>query len=259
MISSYEAAVLYMEKARNKSKGRPMKGTGWRLFQDGNEYVVYVHGEQVGRFLPDNTFMFALTGERAFRVAATLSSSIHRNLPFVWMRAKHRTYRVGHTNDVRPEQRWRHVSPPPKMPIVYDGLKFDLFTGKCVNPMPDAAFKPVVNPERRRVWVAASRAWKCKLKAAARVGVFDSLIAQEKQNPTPWRSKPKWRRPKQLDILYKAIKTGDCSVDLLRMFVASETGLYKTTTSMQVYERIEAIVRAQSVELRKRFGVFDGE
>ena len=62
-----------------------------------------------------------------------------------------------------------------------------------------------------------------------------------------------------LDILYKAIKTGDCSVDLLRMFVASETRSWDTPTSMQMYARIDKIVKAQSIELRKRFGVFEGE
>lgn len=256
MISSYQAAQMYMEKARSKAKGRPMKGSGWRLFQDGDEYVVTAYSVQVGRFLPDNTFMFTLTGEQAYPVAHTMSGTIHRNLPFHWARTAYKTYRVDHERNVG-EQAWTHFQKPTNAPHVYDGLRFSLFTGKCLNYLPDR--KRVVNRDRRKDWLAASRAWKLKLKAAARVGVFDGLIAQEVNDRTSWLDRPHWHKTEWLDILYKAIKTGDCSVDLLRMFVASETSSWDTPTSMQMYERIEKVVKAQSIELRKRFGVFEGE
>jgi hypothetical protein len=255
MISSYQAAQLHMEKARNKTKGRPMKGAGWRMFQDGNEYVVTVHDKQVGRFLPDNTFMFTVTGDRAYSVAAGLSATTHRNLPFHWCRGGFKAYRVDHTLNVG--HPWGHFQKPTNAPQVYDGLKFDLFTGRCLNYLPDAKRK--ADPDRRKEWLAASRAWKQKLKAAARVGVFDGLIAQEKQNRTLWQERPRWNQTEWLDILYKAIKDGGCSADLLRMFVASETKTWETLTSMQMYERIDKVVSNQSIELRKRFGVFEGE
>ena len=257
MISSYKTAQLHMEKARSKAKGRPMKGAGWRLSQDGDEYVVTAYDVQVGRFLPDNTFMFTLTGERAYRVAQTLSGTMHRNLPFHWCRVNFKTYRVDHHMNLPARLSWEHFQHPTNAPQVYDGLKFDLYTGKCLNYLPD--FKRKVDPDRRKEWLGASRAWKRKLKAAARVGVFDGLIAQEKRNATSWADRPRWNQKEWLDILYKAIKTGDCSVDLLRMFVASETRSWDTPTSMRMYERIDEIVKAQSIELRKRFGVFEGE
>ena len=257
MISSYKAAQLHMEKARSKAKGRPMKGQGWRLFQDGDEYVVTTYGEQVGRFLPDNTFMFTTSGERAYRIAHTLSGTMRRNLPFDWCRVDFKTYRVDHQMNLPSTHAWTHFHKPTNAPMVYDGLKFDLYTGKCLNYLPDS--KRVADPERRKEWLAASRAWKRKLKAAARVGVFDGLISQEVKDRTSWADRPRWNQKEWLDILYNAIKTGDCSVDLLRMFVSSETRSWDTPTSMQMYERIDKIVKAQSIELRKRFGVFEGE
>lgn len=257
MISSYKAAQLHMEKARSKTKGRPMKGQGWRLFQGGDEYVVEAHGEQVGRFLPDNTFVFTLTGERAYNIAQTLSGTMRRNLPFEWARVDFKTYRVDHQTNLPSTHVWAHFQKPTNAPMVYPGLKFDLYTGECLNYLPD--HKRKVDPERRREWLAASRAWKRKLKAAARVGVFDGLIAQEVRDRTNWAERPHWGHKVWLDILYKAIKTGDCSTDLLRMFVASETRSWDTPTSMQMYERIDKVVKAQSIELRKRFGVFEGE
>lgn len=256
MISSYNAAALHMEKARNKAKGRPMKGQGWRMFQDGDEYVVTVHDTQIGRFLPDNTFMFAVNGVQAYRVAHTLSGTMSRNLPFHWARYAVKAYRVDHNANMNGSA-WKHFTSPTNAPAVYDGLKFDLYTGKCLNYLPD--FKRKVDPERRKEWLAASRAWKRKLKVMARVGVFDGLIAAEKANLTAWQHRPRWNREEYLDILYKAIKDGDCSVDLLRMFVASETNSWETLTSMQMYERIDKIISNQSVELRRRFGVFKGD
>jgi len=256
MISSYEAAQLHMEKARSKAKGRPMKSAGWRLHQDGDEYVVTVYGVQVGRFLPDNTFMFTIDEERAYGRTQTLSGTMHRNIPLNWVRVAHKTYRVQHTAKID-QPLYQYFSKPTNAPQVYDGLTFDLYTGKCLNYRPDA--KHTVDPDRRKEWLAASRAWKRKLKVAARVGVFDGLIAEEKRNTTSWADRPRWNQEVWLDILYKAIKTGDCSTDLLRMFVASETRSWYTPTSMEMYERIDEVVKSQSVELRKRFGVFKGE
>ena len=256
MISSYQAAAEYMEKARSKAKGRPMRGTGWRLFQDGDEYPVYLNGGQVGRFLPDNTFMFTVDGDRAHSMAQTLGSTMHRNLPFKWRRFGYKKYRVDHTTNIDGHY-YQHFAKPTNAPQIYDGLKFDLTTGKCLNYQPD--YKPTINPDRRGEWLAASREWKRKLKAAARVGVFDKLVAEERQNPTPWQERPVWRNPEMLDILYKAFKDGDCSVELLRMFVASESRSWVATTSGHMYDSVTRIVSSQSRELRKRFGVFEGE
>jgi len=236
MISSYKAAQLHMEKARSKAKRRAMKSAGWRLFQDGNEYVVTAYDVQVGRFLPDNTFMFTLSGEEAYRIAQTLGSTMNRNLPFEWQRWKKKAYRVDHMANID-GYAYQHFAKPTNAPQVYDGLKFDLTTGRCLNYKPDP--KSVIDPDRRREWLRASRAWKRKLKAAARVGVFDGLIAQEKADRTPWGKRPKWSRDKELDILYKAIKDGDCSTDLLRMFVRSEVPSWLTPTSMQMYDSID--------------------
>jgi hypothetical protein len=257
MISSYKAAQLHMEKARDKAKGRPMKGSGWRLFQDGDEYVVTTCGEQVGRFLPDNTFQFSPNGAMARRTAPTLSGTMHRNLPFAWARAGEKMYRVEHRANFEGEGwRWDWMRQPTNAPLVYPGLTFDLTTGKCLNPKPDAAFKPEVDPERRKVWLAALRAWKRQVKIAARLGVFDPLMAANRANPPGWHDRPDWREEKYLDILYTAIKDGRCDTDLLRMFVDARVTQYTPPlTSMEMFGEVERVVAMSSVALRKRFGV----
>jgi hypothetical protein len=260
MISSYKAAQLHMEKARNKAKGRPMNGAGWRLFQDGDEYAVRVYDHEVGRFLPDNTFMFTTDGEASYAVAQSLSATMNRNLPFRWARVGYKKYRVEHRENLDDGGglNWEWMLTPTNSPIVYTGLTFDLTTGKCLNPKPDEAFKPKVNEANRKVWLAALRAWKRKLKVAARLGAFDKLIAEERASPTGWVDRPVWNDPKELDILYKAIKDCDCGTDLIRMFAASEVNIWgSASNSMDLYERIEKVVKNQSIELRKRFGAIE--
>lgn len=242
MIPSYKTAQLYMEKARSKAKGRPIKGTGWRLFQDGDEYVVNVHGHQLGRFLADNTFMFTIARDVAYTFAPVLSATMHRNLPFRWSRVGRMKYRVEHLHGT--------VNPP----LIYAGLKFDLTTGKCLNYKPDPTKQ--IDPERRKVWLAARRAWKNKLKVATRLGVLDNLLAEERRSRTPRDKVPKWAGKYELDILYKAIKDNDLNTDLLRMFVASETSLACRETPTDIYESVGELLDAYSIELRYRFGVF---
>ena len=257
MISSYKAAQLHMEKARDKAKGRPMKGSGWRLFQEGDMYVVRVWGDEIGLFLPDNTFQFSPNGAMARRTAPTLSATMHRSLPFAWARVGDKMYRVEHRANLDGEGwRWDWMRQPTNAPLVYPGLTFDLTTGKCLNPKPDAAFKPEVDPERRKVWLAALRAWKRQVKIAARLGVFDPLMAANRANPPCWYDRPDWREEIYLDTLYTAIKDGRCDTDLLRMFVDAKVTQYTPPlTSMEMFEEVERVVAVSSVELRKRFGV----
>ena len=260
MISSYKTAQLHMEKARSKAKGRPMKGAGWRLRRDGDEYAVEVYGTEIGRFCPNNTFVFTTTEEQAYRIAHTLSGTMHRNIPFHWKRVGMKKYRTNHRNNVVYNDygyivEFEHDAPAPRL---YNGLAFNLFTGKCINYRPDT--KPEIDPERRKEWLAASRAWKRKLKVMARIGVFDKLIADERAKPTPWGGRPKWHTDEWVDILYKAIKNNDHNNDLLRAFVASSvTPWGKEPTSMGMYEAVDRTIKAQSTELRQRFGVFTGE
>lgn len=253
MLSNYEAAQLHMEKARNITKGRPMKGTGWRLFQDGDEYVVNVHGHQLGRFLPDNTFMFTIERDVTYTLAPVLSATMHRNLPFRWCRVGKMKYRVEHLHGmITPPH--EHFQGKNKSPLVYAGLKFDLTTGKCLNYKPDPTKQ--IDPERRKVWLAARRAWKNKLKVATRLGVLDNLLAEERRSRTPWDKVPRWANKYELDILYKAIKDNDLNTDLLRMFVASETSWACKETPMDICESVGKLLDAHSIELRYRFGVF---
>lgn len=256
MISSYKAAQLHMEKARKKANGRPMKGTGWRLYQDGDEYTVVLYGAQIGRFLPDNTFMFTLTGERARPVAHTLSAVIHRNLPFYWARVGAGKYRVDHRENTPTPYPWQHFNKPTNAPMLYDGLKFDLSTGRCLNYQPDPQRK--IDDAARLVWLRALRQWKRQLRTLVRLGAADQLLREHVTAPLIAAD---WLRDTEyLDKLYMAIKDGDCSTGVVRMVIKAEVSRFATgVTGDEFYQTVQDALNRHSIELRKRFGVIIGE
>jgi len=198
-----------------------------------------------------------MTPEEGRRVSNTVSGWISNIVPFVWMRVGNCRYRVDAIRNVQKRMagRWPTSREINQSPELFAGIKFDMETGECLNPRPD--LKHTVIPEARKAWLSALRKWKRKAKTIARIGGFDSLIAEEKRNPTDWSAKPNWVVDKELDILYNAIKDNDMNTQLMRMFVASHTNRWSTPTSMEVYGHIEAVVKQQSVQLRKRFGVFE--
>lgn len=256
MISSYKAAQLHMEKARKKANGRPMKGTGWRLYQDGDEYTVVLYGAQVGRFLPDNTFMFTLTGEQARPVAHTISSTIRRNLPFYWARVGAGKYRVDHRENMPVRRPWEHFDKPTNAPMLYDGLKFDLSTGRCLNYRPDPQLK--IDDAARLVWLRALRQWKRQLRTLVRLGAVDQLLREHITAPliaADWLPDTEY-----LDKLYMAIKDGDCSTEVVRMVIKAEVSRFATgVTGDEFYQTVQSALNRHSIELRKRFGVIIGE
>lgn len=256
MISSYKAAQLHMKKARNPAKGRPMKSANWRLHQDGDEYTVTLYGAQVGRFLPDNTFVFTLSTKAARSAAQSLSSTIHRNLPFHWARVGAGKYRVDHRANMPLQYPWRHFDKPTNAPLLYDGLKFDLTTGRCLNYQPDPRLK--IDDAARLVWLRALRQWKRQLRTLVRLGAADQLLREHtstQQATSDWLTEPEY-----LDKLYTAIKDGDCSTEVVRMLMKVEVSRFATgITGDEFYQLVQSALNRQSIELRKRFGVIIGE
>ena len=255
-INSYAEAQAFMARARSPEKGR-QHTTFSRWFPDGDGYVLHVHSYPFLRITPDNVLEFLITPEMGRKLSNTVSGWLYNVVPFSWHRVDMGRYRVDSLAALQKRMagRWPTHKEINQAPELFAGIKFDMATGECLNARPD--IKHTVIPEARKAWLSALRNWKRKLKVAARVGAFDNLIAEEKRNPTSWDKQPVWSVDKELDILYNAIKTGDINVDLMRMLVVSKTDRWSTPTSMDVFAHAETIVKQHSLQLRKRFGVFE--
>lgn len=273
-LRTYDDAARHFDKARSKTKGRPLKSWA-RLTQDGNDYVVSDRGVPILKFTPDNKLVFLIDGRIGSNHSVTLSQSLHRAVPLMWMRAGTGRYRVKHlklidklANDTAPKDtvfRWNDpnwMSAYRQMktaPELFIGMTFDLATGECINARKD--IKDSVIPDKRTEWLRKLRKFKRNVNLRARMGVLDPLIKQIINDRISSPAKmPDWTSEPWLDALYNAIRDEECPTELLRGFVATvpfapwrQTAL----TPEAVLKVVDEVLKSLSIELRRKFGVFD--
>jgi len=273
-LRTYDDAARHFEKARSKVKGRPLKRWA-RLTQEGNDYIVSCSGTPILKFTPDNKLVFLIDGKVGSRYSTTISQSLHRAVPVMWIRAGTGRYRVKHlkiidkvSNDTMPADkanRWSNVlwmsawKQMKTAPELFMGMTFDLNTGECINARKD--IKDSVIPDKRTAWLRKLRMFKRNVKLRARMGVFDSLIKQiiEDRKSSPAKM-PDWTSEPWLDALYNAIRDEECPTELLRGFVASvpyAPWRQSALTTDIVLKVIDDVLKTLSIELRRKFGVFD--
>lgn len=283
-IKSYEDAFNAWQTVRSPDKGKPV--TNWlRMYADGTGFIFKMtgYGEvELGRLTPDNVFTFTLTNERLMQQAQTVVSALHRWLPFTAMRHRKGVYRIAHTkpvatsineadvpaNEYRSYAWHRYYSVYPKIMreqnIYFDGIQYNMLTGECLNPR--AEDKLVENPDARKVWRNALSRFKRGMKARAKVHALDGIIDQvwaerEGQNRWHWRQ-PDWSSPQWMDLLESSIRDNTFSQELLQGFVQSSGDGYYVQhkpTSADVVKAVDKVCNDHSVELRRRFDVFEKE
>lgn len=273
-LRTYDDAERHFAKAKDKNKGRPLKSWA-RLTQDGQDYVVSDRGVPLMKFTPDNKLVFLIDGRVGSSHSVTLSQSLHRAVPLMWVRAGTGRYRVKHlkiidkvsieTSPKDSTHRWgdsNWLSPWKQMktaPELFMGMTFDLVTGECINARKD--IKESVIPDKRTEWLRKLRAFKRSIKLRAKMGVLDTLIKQviEERKTTQWR-RPDWTSDLWIDALYKAIRDEQCPTELLRGFVAtSPYAPWRQTVldSDMVLKAADDLLKQLSIPLRRKFGVFD--
>lgn len=265
VLKTYNDAKDYFSKAKSPSKGRPLNSWG-RLYQVGDEYIVRVKTMNVAKFTPDNKLVFIVSPKDARSYGQTLSSSLHRAIPILWMRAGMQRYRLQHTAiiDSKLSQSktiylWHVVNAELKTaPELFDGLTFDLATGNAVNARKD--LKDSVIPDRRTEWLRKLRKFKRGISVRQRMGVFDGYIKEVyADSKSAYAKRPNWNDESTLDMLYNAINNEDFPPNLLKAFVhpSHMFGWGRIPESKQVLKVVDSLTKEYSVELRKKFGVFE--
>lgn len=261
-MTYYEELAYWYTKARSQKLGRPLASWG-RVIREDENYRFYAqqgyNPEPFGLLTPDNVFTFLYTGMQVARVSNTLTSSLNNTMPFAIQRvAKHR-YNVVHDKLVPPGvHRWE--SPKLFGYEMYPGIQFDMATGQCLNPLDPV--ERVVNPDARRVWLRALRKFKRQMYTRAKLGLFDSYVAQIRSSTMSGmnRQRPDWTSDEWLDVLYAAFKDDQYSDTLL-------VGIAKHALARQWYQvainyahiiaSINDVCTITSLDLRRRFGVFE--
>lgn len=283
-IKSYNDAARLWATVRSPEKGKPV--TNWmRMFKVGDafEFKLTGYGErEFARLTPDNTFEFVMTNEMLMQQAQTVVSALHKWLPFSVMRHRKGLYRMGHTQVVADlmnatavdetrhgkhmwSRYWATYTPVMREQNMYfGGIKYDLLTGKCLNPRVEE--KLIENPDQRKKWRNALAKFKRGMKARAKVHALDGIIDQvwaerEGQNRWHWRQ-PDWSSPQWMDLLESSIRYNNFPQELLQGFVQSSGDGYYVQhkpTSADVVKAVDKVCNDHSVELRRRFKVFEGD
>lgn len=259
MIKTYEDAAKLFATARNKEKGKPIKSWA-RLFKDGNDYTVCFLSRVLFRITPDNMLVWECTPEELRRCAATVVSSLYRVVPFDIIRVGMGRYRVGHLiNIMHSTPDWIDRSLLREQPELFSGLSFSMLTGECNNRQPDLL--TTVNPAARKLWLSTLRQYKRGLKVRQKIGALDAFAAAATaQKQQRKYAKPDWSQDSWKDRLFECIRDQKYPEDLLTG-VAQSVRVYYYQNEVKPYDiltQFDSLCNQYSIDLRRRFGVFDG-
>ena len=266
---SYSDVAEWFTRCRNPDKGRPVMSWA-RMFKVDDTYELRHGSTKVGVFTPDNKFTFTLSTQEARNSSVTLSQALQRTIPFSWHRVGMGKYKVKPTPPYEeykannPDAYPWHYFAEQEGYELFDGLCFDLNTYEPVNAR--QKMSDTIDPVKRKEWLGSLRKFKRAVKVRARLGVLDTLIQQVAQERSKHRSRydwemPDWNTDTWQDMLYTSIKNSECSTELLKGIVMSvSTGYYKSSISVDdVLKECDKICTNYSVEIRRKFGVFNGD
>jgi len=274
MTYFYEAAIRNYTQAKRlygtcrfPDKGKPVKG--WcRLHKVDENFELRMDGKTICVFAPDNTLTFTMTSAQAKNYSITLSQALARAIPIGWERVALGRHRVVHTmrikgNGANRYEAWRNTMKAEGIEV-FNGIKFNLDTGECMNAKPTTDAQVV--PAKRTEWLRALRVFKRGLKVRAKLGVLDTIcqdvMAERKLTKTRYDwVQPDWSNEKWIDLLFDSIKNNQHPTELLQGFAQSvRTYHYTTINKETTLEAADSVCAELSVQLRRKFGVFgDGE
>lgn len=287
IYATYNELSDFFARCRKPSEGRRIS-SAFRLFKNTDKlgvvsYVVHLEGygsKPFMRITPDNIVEFVATPEELWHHSQSIVSSIHNWFMFYIERHRKGLYRVIHSKLFNPRTTWgtsakwtnddwerhyaRHKDIRNSSPAYYQGLKFNMITGECLNRR--ATDKFVEKPEERKAWRQTLARFKKGIKARAKVRAFDPLIndmwaERQKQDQYHWKQ-PDWSQESWVKLLEQSMKDNVFSRELLIGFcMTPHDGYYqqKKPTSSDVAKGVDKILNDLSIELRRRFDVFKSE
>ena len=236
------------------------------------------------RLTPDNIVEFVATPEELWHHSQSIVSSIHNWFMFYIERHRKGLYRVIHsklfnprptfatsakwTNDAWERYSARHKDVRNSAPAYYQGLKFNMITGECLNRR--ATDKFVEKPEERKAWRQTLARFKKGIKARAKVGALDPFVNEvwvRRQSESTnhhryhWKQ-PDWSQESWVKLLEQSMRDNVFPRELLIGFcMTPHTGYYQQSkpTSSDVVKSVDKILNDLSIELRRRFDVFESE
>ena len=266
-------------------------------------YSVYVYdstGFELCRITADNVLEFVVEPRVVWQHSQSLVSSLQNWIPILVYRHKKGLYRVIHSQmydklwesentialkksitdlvkDNLPEdvdmggdvhkyyhQSWRTFdSILKKAPRYFKGIKFDMLTWECINPMIEPEW--IEKPEERKLWRKCVSRYKRRIKAMERVGALDGIKQEVMDDCKGARSydwkQPNWEAEEWVNLLYNSMRNGKYPRELMKGIVESRQtyGWGISVEPIDTVKNMEKIFRDLSIILRRKFNVFEQE
>jgi len=280
-VKTYEDIKKFHARARFPDKGKPLRAWARVHKRDKRAYGVDGWSGEFCRFMPsrpnialDGKCVFTATVEEVWRNSHTLTSSLNRALPFHILRVAKGRYRIAHVDKILKElganaydengwANWYHPDTwvRKNAPEYFQGITFDLHSGECLNARPDDEL--IVIPENRLVWLRALRKFKAGIKVRAKMNVFEGIsdtIEKERNVKGAYHSMPDWSTKHYSKLLHTSIRDAKFSPELLKGIAESNANYYwnwERPTPSAVIDTVKKICDTHSVELRRKFEVFE--
>ena len=263
IITSYQQAAAFFANAKSPDKGRPLGRTYWRLFKDGDDYVIKCSTDEAVRITPDNVATLHI-GQYAPR--KNILWGLPKVTPIYIHKRSEGNYRV-HIRRTYPSERY---SKPSDFNLtgftefsrggarLFDGLKIDLSNGWVLNAASD---KPEVDADARKKWLTNSGKLKRHLQVITKLGGFDALTLQVMNaGSTPLY---RWDLPTLVDIskhpdrlaLFVAALEGDRLEEFTYLVAQSMVACGECSDQAIQLAHINNIFTKNSVTLRVTLGV----
>lgn len=264
IIQSYDQAAAFFAYAKSPNKGRPLSRTDWRLFKDGDDYVIKCSTDEAVRITPDNVATLHI-GQYAPR--KNILWGLPKVTPIYIHKRSEGNYRV-HIRRTYPTERYNKPNDFNLTGFtefsrggarLFDGLKIDLSSGWVLNAPSD---KPEVDADARKKWLANSAKLKRHLQVITRLGGFDALV-QQVINAGDGTKLYRWDLPRLLDIsknpdrlaLFKAALEGDKLEEFTYLVAQSMVACGECSDQAIQLAHINSIFTKNSVTLRVALGV----
>lgn len=236
----------YAEMHEYVSEGRSPRGSGrkytsaFRLFLRDDHIEINCHSLKLAKLHPDDTLEFVATTRQVWAAGNSLAMNMAKLLPVIF-----RNFDTGRYKVVSPLKGsvWQRDAQE-----YFQGLILNLKTGEVINPKD---MTPETNEEKRKQWLAGLKSFRLRLRAMARVGVFDA-----QKNDAP-RHSPYFSAD-DLNALAEAIMSGEVSEDIARMlrYKTSEWTAHKYSSYGEAVVAVfENTVKSNSRTLRTHVGV----
>ena len=263
-INNYRDAAALFSTARKPEKGKPLDTKGWRLFKDGDEFVLNCCGRewrdstQVARILPDDTLRLCLD---VGYIPQSVPCSARNVLPIDIVRRSTGHYRlhvrqpgglVGYYAGygLSSWQEWRT-----KGARLFDGLTVDLKTRTVVGAK--EIVTKVADTEARKDWLRKSKRLKTYLKTVAKLGGFTARIeAIKASNFVRWQV-PYFGSEADIHQFIAALDGHDTEPLVQRLAEAMYRHYYTPPGTKQQQDYIDTVFTANSLALRKALGVIE--